>query len=106
MCHFINAYGPQEYSDQTIVNAFYIKLDQCIKNAQMMECLVLLQMDSNAKLGSEFIQGNPHVISKNGQYLREIYINNELIALLPLPDWLSYFAVVSSNLSINSTFLF
>ena len=36
-------------------------------------------MDSNAKHGTKLIQDDPHSISKNGEYLREVIRNNELI---------------------------
>ena len=50
-CRFINAYGPQEGADRNHVIEFYSKLDQEIKNAQILECLIFLEMDANAKLG-------------------------------------------------------
>ena len=41
-CRFINADSPQEYADRTSVIQFYSKLDQEIKNAKMLGCLVFI----------------------------------------------------------------
>ena len=36
-------------------------------------------MDANAKLGAEFIINDPHQISPNGIFLREVILRNNLI---------------------------
>ena len=82
MCRYINAYGPQESTslDQRNNNIeFYSILDQEVKNAQLLGHLVCIQMDSNAKLGPEYIKGDPHNISSNGQLLSDVIISNDLI---------------------------
>ena len=81
-CRFINAYGPQESSatgDQLKTIEFYAFLEQEIKNAQLLGHLICLQMDSNAKLGSDFIPNDPHSMSSNGQFISDIIMRNDLI---------------------------
>ena len=36
-------------------------------------------MDSNAKLGCDFIPNDPNLMSPNGQFLSEVIIRNDLI---------------------------
>ena len=78
-CRFINAYGPQEGSERGRLIEFYARLDQEILNAKIMGCLLCIELDSNAKLGAEFISGDPHPLSKNGEFLKTIIENNSLI---------------------------
>ena len=79
MCRFINAYGPQEYEDLQVITEFYARLDQEIQTAKMLGFLVFIEMDANAKLGTEFIQNDPHDISANGTVLRSIILRNNLV---------------------------
>ena len=82
MCRFINAYGPQESVSLENRNnniEFYSILDQEVKNAEFLGHLICIQMDSNAKLGPEFIKGDPHSISGNGQLLSDVIVGNNLI---------------------------
>ena len=58
---------------------FYGILEQEVKNADLLGHLVCIQMDSNAKLGQEFIKGDPHNISGNGQLLSEVILRNNLV---------------------------
>ena len=80
-CRFINAYGPQEGADRSHILEFYSKLDQEIKNAKILECLIFLEMDANAKLGCDIIPGDPHTLSSNGEYLLDIIQSNNLVIL-------------------------
>ena len=36
-------------------------------------------MDANAKLGAEYVKGDPHPLSKNGEFLKSIIENNNLV---------------------------
>ena len=65
----INAYGPQEYSSHEKILSFYSTLDQIIQNAKMDGCLLLLEMDANAKVGYNIIFNDPHPQSFNRKFL-------------------------------------
>ena len=78
-CRFINAYGPQESEDRNKVIQFYSKLDQEIKNAKILGCLIFIEMDANAKLGPEIIPGDPLPLSPNGLILKNIIESNNLV---------------------------
>ena len=54
-------------------------MDQEVKNAEILGHLTCIQMDSNAKLGPDFIKGDPHNMSGNGQLLSDVIISNNLI---------------------------
>ena len=48
---FINGYGPQECDNKINVNSFWQEIEIAIESAKEENCLVILQMDANAKLG-------------------------------------------------------
>ena len=77
-CRFINAYGPQEYADKEKIIAFYSRLDQEIKNAQLMNCLICIELYANAKLGFQCIPGDSHSLSSNGILLKSLVDENSL----------------------------
>ena len=54
-CRFINAYGPQEYANVEEKINLYSRLDQEIKNAKFLNCLICIELDSNAKVGYDII---------------------------------------------------
>ena len=68
----INGYGPQE--DEPIVSrlTFWQSLEQEIVAAKNSNCMVLAQMDANAKLGKHVIKHDPHDISENGRLLKSL----------------------------------
>ena len=74
----INAYGPQEYEEHRKIIGFYSKLEQVILNAKMEECLYILELDSNAKVGFQVIKSDPHPQSPNGMLLTEMIQRNNL----------------------------
>ena len=78
-CTFINAYGPQEYASNEDKIAFYARLDQEVKNAKLADSLVCLELDANAKLGSSIIANDPHEMLKNGEFLIDFVMRNNLI---------------------------
>ena len=78
-CRFINGYGPQENADRALKIEFYARMDQEIKNAKLLGCLVFIEMDSNAKLGCEIIPGDPHPMSQNGEFLLNLIQSNNLV---------------------------
>ena len=79
-CRFINAYGPREghLNDEKTI-AFYAKLDQEIQNAILFGHMICLELDANAKLGCNIIEGDPHKMSPNGELLFDIIERNNLM---------------------------
>ena len=59
-CRLINAYGPQETDNQEKIIEFYATLDQQVKSAMLEGCLVMIEMDANAKVGSNIIHDDPN----------------------------------------------
>ena len=68
----INGYGPQE--DEPAANrlAFWQSLEQEIVSAKNSNCMVLVQMDANAKVGKNIIPSDPNDLSNNGQLLLDL----------------------------------
>ena len=77
----INAYGPQETDNQDKILSFWQEFEKQIINAKDEGCLVLVEMDANAKLGAGIIKDDPHFISENGRLLWDIIQRNNLICL-------------------------
>ena len=78
----INAYGPQEdnYNKEDIYN-FWQELEEEVVSAKDDDCLVLIQLDANAKLGSKIIKDDPHDMTENGQLLLDILDRQNLTAV-------------------------
>ena len=76
---YINAYGVQENATNCEKMEFYALLDQEIEDAFGRGCLICLQMDANAKIGSEIIMGDLNQISSNGQLLLELISRKSLV---------------------------
>ena len=76
---FITGYGPQENWDEMQKLPFFIALDQEVGKAQSEGISVYISMDANSKLGPEYIPGDLHTMSKNGEVLAEIIEKNALI---------------------------
>ena len=75
---FINGYGPQENESELKVREFYSKLDEEIVKAQNDSCEIIIEMDFNAKLGDEYVPGDPNKMSRNGQILANIIEERDL----------------------------
>ena len=56
---FMNGSGPQETSPEEKRRNFFQQLDLEIKKAILANAHILIEMDSNAKLGEQFIPGDP-----------------------------------------------
>ena len=81
-CHdirFINGYGPQEYCKIEDRIQFYARLEQEVVNAKLFGNKVCIEMDANAKVGSEIIENDPNLRSCNGTMLVELCERNNLI---------------------------
>ena len=68
----INGYGPQEDDDPQLVLGFWQEFEAQILQAKDDNCHILIQMDANAKVGSQIIKGDPHNMSHNGKLLFDI----------------------------------
>ena len=77
----INAYGPQEASNEDVKQSFFSKLDEEIKRAKVAGSMVCLEMDANSKLGPEINPGDPHQQSRNGKLLENLLSSNDLIVV-------------------------
>ena len=68
----INAYGPQEDENRQKILAFWTQIENEIVNSKENNCLTVIQMDANAKVGKGIIMNDPHEASNNGKILIEI----------------------------------
>ena len=59
----INAYGPQEDDTQQNKLNFWMGIEEEILAAKSESCLVLVQMDANAKLGRNIISMDPNTVT-------------------------------------------
>ena len=54
------------------IQEFWQEIEQEVVSGIEDGCLLILQMDANAKLGREIIKNDPHDISENGKLLLDI----------------------------------
>ena len=74
----INAYGPQEDDSKENIIDFWSEIEREIIKAKDNNCLIVIQMDANAKVGKEVIKNDPHETSNNGKILLEMVERNNL----------------------------
>ena len=77
----INGYGPQENENQGKIFAFWQEFEKEIIDAKEEGCLILVEMDANAKLGRGILKNDPNSISENGRILSDI-INRQTLNCL------------------------
>ena len=77
----INAYGPQEDDAFNKKILFWQTLEQEINAAKNANCLTLIEMDANAKLGKNVLKQDPHQISENGKLLKYMIERENLVLL-------------------------
>ena len=65
----ITGYGPQENWDEERRLPFFRTLEEEVIKAANAGKSVIIEMDSNSKLGTKFIPGDPHEITPNGKLL-------------------------------------
>ena len=82
----ISGYGPQESWTENERMPFFIVLEKEIIKAQMDGKSVILEMDSNSKLGPEVIANDPHGQSPNGKVLCDIVTRHGLIVANGISD--------------------
>ena len=62
----INAYGPQEDDEINKILEFWEQIENEIIEAKNNSCFILIQLDANAKIGSQYLRDDPHKTSSNG----------------------------------------
>ena len=77
----INCYGPQENEQRAKVEYFWTEIEKEIINAKMDGCMVLIEMDANAKLGCDIIVNDPNKMSENGTILADMLQRQNMIVL-------------------------
>ena len=82
----ISGYGPQENWPEEERMQFFVTLEEEINKAEMLGKSIFLEMDANSKLGSEFIQNDPHSQSQNGRTLAGIIRRHEMVVVNGLRD--------------------
>ena len=75
----INGYGPQEDDDVQDILNFWQEFEKTIIQAVDDQCLILIELDANTKLGNKIIKNDPHSISnKNARRPKEAHIARNL----------------------------
>jgi hypothetical protein len=82
----ISGYGPQESWAESQRMPFFIALESEIVKAEMTGKSLIIEMDSNSKLGPEYIPNDPHVQTPNGRLLAGILERHGLIVANGLAD--------------------
>ena len=75
----MSGYGPQEHWSETDRMPFFLALEEEIIKAELQGTSIILEMDSNSKLGSAFIPNDPHQQTSNGKVLAGILQRHNLI---------------------------
>ena len=74
----INGYGPQEDEDSQRVLCFWQEIESEVMKAKDDDCLILIQMDANAKVGKEIIKDDPNQATNNGKLMLDIIERQKL----------------------------
>ena len=77
----ITGCGPQENWEEDRRRPFFLALEAEIVKAELFGKSVIIEMDSNSKLGTHYIPNNPHDISPNGKILANIIDRHALIVV-------------------------
>ena len=77
----INGYGPQEDDPINKKLTFWQTMEQEINASKNANCMTLIQMDENAKLGNKIIKQDPHIITENGKLLKDLIEREHLVLL-------------------------
>ena len=75
----INAYGPQEDDSNLRRFNFWQELENEVISAKDNNCLIIIQMDANAKIGKDKIKNDPNEMSSNGKIMIEMIKRQGLI---------------------------
>lgn len=77
----INGYGPQEDDDIKDILNFWQNIEAEVVKAKDENCMIIIEMDANAKVGHENIQNDPHTITNNGKLLVDLMSRQNLTML-------------------------
>ena len=80
----VNGYGPQEdeYGNgKDKIYKFWQELEEEILEAKDNNCLVVVQIDANAKIGKDKIRDDPNTVTANGKILLDICERQNLTIL-------------------------
>ena len=75
----INGYGPQEDDPTAARLTFWQSMEQEVVAAKNENCMVLIQMDANAKVGKCVLRDDPNDLSNNGQLLLDLIDRENLV---------------------------
>ena len=75
----ISGYGPQEIWEEDRRLPYFIALKTEIEKAELAGRSIIIEMDSNSKLGPKYIAQDPHGMSPNGALLSGIIERHSLI---------------------------
>ena len=82
----ISGYGPQESWPEEDRMPFFMALEDEIVKAELLGKSVMIEMDANSKLGSDWIADDPHNQTPNGRVLAGILERHNLIVVNSLKD--------------------
>ena len=74
----INAYGPQEDDNTNKIISFWQEIESEIIDAKANNCMILIQLDANAKVGTKHIKKDPNQMSDNGRIMMDIIERQDL----------------------------
>ena len=74
----IAGYGAQECAPPVVRESYRNSIEEQVARAYLAGCSVIVAEDANAKLGPEFISGDPHPMSENGQLLASMVERQDL----------------------------
>ena len=77
----INAYGPQEDDPFEKRALFWQTLESDIVQAKRDNCMVVIELDANAKVGPNVICGDPNQMSENGRLFVDL-VERESLSIL------------------------
>ena len=75
----ITGYGPQEHWNEAERVPFFLALEEEIIKAELQGTSIIIEMDSNSKLGENFITNDPHRQTCNGKLLGDIIHRHGLV---------------------------
>ena len=77
----ISGYGPQEnWTEEKRMN-FFTALETEVEKAMLAGKSLIVEMDSNSKMGSKYISKDPHKMSPNGAILASIVERQNLVVV-------------------------
>ena len=74
----ITGVGPHENRFEDIRMPFFLALEEEINKAELEGKSIYIEIDSNSKLGPEWIPGDKHAMSRNGRVLSDIISRHAL----------------------------